>query len=166
MNKYRIGNTYNISWQINADGVQLSDLDLMLRRNEPVKSVDNIPFTIDGDVLKFVHQGIDQKLCGKYTYTLFVNYGKENQAAVDSCAGYVLVPSSCLVSGGDSDIQVVEEIHLSSQTMLIGVEGKSAYQVAVENGFVGTEQEWLASLKPTVTIRVDDTTGQIIYESN
>jgi hypothetical protein len=25
--------------------------------------------------------------------------------------------------------------------------GKSAYEVAVDNGFVGTEQEWLASLK-------------------
>ena len=28
-----------------------------------------------------------------------------------------------------------------------GSEGKSAYQVAVQNGFVGTEQEWLDSLK-------------------
>ncbi len=27
-----------------------------------------------------------------------------------------------------------------------GAEGKSAYEVAVENGFVGTEQQWLASL--------------------
>lgn len=29
----------------------------------------------------------------------------------------------------------------------IGADGKSAYQIAVENGFVGTETEWLASLK-------------------
>ena len=29
-----------------------------------------------------------------------------------------------------------------------GSEGKSAYQVAVDNGFVGTEQDWLNSLKP------------------
>lgn len=28
-----------------------------------------------------------------------------------------------------------------------GKDGKSAYEVAVSNGFVGTEQEWLASLK-------------------
>lgn len=27
------------------------------------------------------------------------------------------------------------------------VEGKSAYEVAVESGFVGTEEEWLQSLK-------------------
>lgn len=28
-----------------------------------------------------------------------------------------------------------------------GAPGKSAYEIAVDNGFVGTEQEWLASLK-------------------
>lgn len=27
-----------------------------------------------------------------------------------------------------------------------GADGKSAYEIALENGFVGTEQEWLASL--------------------
>lgn len=30
---------------------------------------------------------------------------------------------------------------------ITGVEGKSAYQVAVANGYSGTEEEWLASLK-------------------
>ena len=28
-----------------------------------------------------------------------------------------------------------------------GKDGKSAYQIAVENGFIGTEAEWLESLK-------------------
>ena len=28
-----------------------------------------------------------------------------------------------------------------------GEDGKSAYQIAVENGFVGTEAEWIESLK-------------------
>ena len=28
-----------------------------------------------------------------------------------------------------------------------GADGKSAYQVAVDNGYIGTEAEWLASLK-------------------
>ena len=27
------------------------------------------------------------------------------------------------------------------------IQGKSAYEIAVENGFVGTEQEWLESLE-------------------
>ena len=28
-----------------------------------------------------------------------------------------------------------------------GTPGKSAYEIAVENGFIGTEKEWLESLK-------------------
>lgn len=33
--------------------------------------------------------------------------------------------------------------------------GKSAYEIAVENGFLGTEQEWLDSLKPKITVDSD-----------
>lgn len=33
-----------------------------------------------------------------------------------------------------------------------GRDGKSAYAVAVENGYVGTEEEWLDSLKAKVRI--------------
>jgi len=36
---------------------------------------------------------------------------------------------------------------LDAQTGEIGSPGLSAYEIAVQNGFVGTEQEWLASLK-------------------
>ena len=33
------------------------------------------------------------------------------------------------------------------QSGSIGADGKSAYEVAVDNGYVGTEQEWIKSLK-------------------
>ncbi|MGL5315677.1 MAG: hypothetical protein ACRC92_20650 [Peptostreptococcaceae bacterium] len=36
-----------------------------------------------------------------------------------------------------------------------GANGKSAYEVAVENGFVGTEQEWIASLQSVKNIKDD-----------
>ena len=32
-------------------------------------------------------------------------------------------------------------------TAIPAITGKSAYQIAVKNGFIGTEEEWLASLK-------------------
>jgi hypothetical protein len=38
--------------------------------------------------------------------------------------------------------QAIQEIELTP-----GPEGKSAYEVAIDNGFVGTEQEWLNSLQ-------------------
>lgn len=36
---------------------------------------------------------------------------------------------------------------ISVQFVGEGTAGKSAYEIAVENGFVGTEAEWLESLK-------------------
>ena len=44
------------------------------------------------------------------------------------------------------------------------IEGKSAYQIAVANGFVGTEAEWLESLKGAGEIA--DHTAQLNYLNN
>ena len=46
-----------------------------------------------------------------------------------------------------SDAIHIDTIHITLSEGEIGPEGKSAYQVAVQNGFPGTEEEWLQSLK-------------------
>lgn len=43
----------------------------------------------------------------------------------------------------DTAVQITTAI---DEAVLEGVPGKSAYEVAVENGFIGTEEEWLESL--------------------
>lgn len=43
----------------------------------------------------------------------------------------------------DTDNKIVEVISVGKQ----GIPGKSAYTIAIENGFEGTEKEWLSSLK-------------------
>ena len=50
------------------------------------------------------------------------------------------------------------------------LQGKSSYQIAVQNGFTGTEQQWLASLigedGKTPLLRVDDGVLQYKYPSD
>ena len=41
----------------------------------------------------------------------------------------------------------VSQGEVSGETITLGADGKSAYELAQENGFVGTLSEWLASLK-------------------
>ena len=41
----------------------------------------------------------------------------------------------------------VDEISETINNISVGSAGKSAYQIAVDNGFIGTESEWLATLK-------------------
>ena len=45
-----------------------------------------------------------------------------------------------------------------------GSNGKSAYELAVENGFQGTEQQWLASLNGGSGKTVEDITGRYHYD--
>lgn len=45
----------------------------------------------------------------------------------------------------DADKQ--ELVDLAKGEIAAGLDGKSAYELAIDNGFVGTEEEWLASLK-------------------
>lgn len=44
-------------------------------------------------------------------------------------------------------ISITDKDGTTTATILDGVDGKSAYELAVENGFEGTEEEWLESLK-------------------
>lgn len=41
----------------------------------------------------------------------------------------------------------IDENNVISANLITGADGKSAYEIAVENGYIGTEQEWLESLK-------------------
>ena len=43
--------------------------------------------------------------------------------------------------------QAIANLEISGGTGEAGADGKSAYEIAVANGFVGTETAWLASLK-------------------
>ena len=45
----------------------------------------------------------------------------------------------------------------------LGAQGLSAYDIAVANGFIGTEQEWLDSLKATTYIRRHDFLTNVSY---
>lgn len=63
-----------------------------------------------------------------------------------------------------------DEVSLTEISLLSGQDGKSAYEIAVENGFVGTEEEWLASLKgadgTSITIKDDLVSTDELPSSN
>lgn len=111
----------------------------------------------DGDVdawLDFLH-GAD----GKSAYQLAVDDGFEGDVelwldsleGLDGEDGYTPVLSS---TSTHIQVQYVRDddtsqlpINLIALSAITGPEGKSAYRLAVDNGFVGTIAEWIASLK-------------------
>lgn len=153
--RIRIGNDIKIEWSVffkSTDGKRYpylfkdkSVLDLYLvRANDMIKITD---FTVDGNKIKFTFYGKDQKSCGKYFLSLSENNGMPQMVSTDSCPAFYLSPNSCGIGGGGENADVQIETSELESSIIGGIQGLSAYDVAVINGFVGTEEEWLLSLK-------------------
>lgn len=84
-----------------------------------------------------------------------------------------LEPTTVIISDDCTDVTVLINDTIENVTIevcALGEQGLSAYQIAVANGFVGTEQEWLDSLTPEVIkhkVKLDEAIakGQAVYIS-
>lgn len=144
MNSIRIGNDINIAWSIyrcgDAEPLTLSALTLYMTCG--YRKVQVQDFKVDGNKITFTFHGKDQANTGIYGLTLVGNAGQDGMFTVDACGAFKLVGSQC---AGCLDTDGVE-VDLRSDIQA-PANGLSAYEIAVLDGFQGTEEEWLASLK-------------------
>jgi len=166
----RIGNTFNIKFAITKAGepYDLNDKDLILIMTNKVKRSEIVveEYTIIGDnnnVLYWTFEGKDQIDRGQYILTLYENHGQLDMMTVDCCDAFNLVARSCEEDGqstcGNVEVEVVEvtaDFREKGEKGDKGDDGDSAYQVAVKNGFTGTEQEWLDSLIVTKVSQLEN----------
>lgn len=145
MKKIRIGNDIVIKWRITINGeeVNLEGLDLSLYISTTYQPRRAIAFTVAGNEITATYKGAEQKVTGVYRITLYRNEGENAQSILDACDAFELVSCSCLTVdaafGG-------AEVELPIADLGVGIPGLSAYEIAVSEGFVGTQAEWLASL--------------------
>lgn len=174
MTAIRIGNDIPINWTIMraGDPEDFFGKDLTLLMNTPKGQVKITDYHIDGNVISWTFFGKNQKWFGPYSFTLIENEGEEGMFTVDSGTVLMLVNCSCQqdVCDGDSSIDMTSDAESPEvgcrSSIEIPVNGKSAYEIAVENGFEGTEEEWLASLQgpPGEPFTYDDFTPEQIEE--
>lgn len=147
MKKIRIGKDISIRWTIltNGEAVSLVGRDLKLVLTDPIRRTTDMEFTVEGNTVTTLYKGTQHKCLGVYNLTLWENYGKDGQTAVDACNAFTLVSTTCAEGGEDEglDTETVEW----QGNIQTGIKGASAYEVAVENGFQGTLEEWLQSLE-------------------
>jgi hypothetical protein len=152
MKQYVIGNDIDdISWDIYAKHEVPENFD---DATDPVvyaqhyyTPVVTIPATvlISGNRLKLVFLAADIRKTGVYDIVLeykkpdLVLPGGIRNFRVTNCAAFEVVGKSCEVE--------VPEDPLVIEGIVAPLKGYSAYEVAVKKGFVGTEEEWLESLK-------------------
>lgn len=148
MKRIRIGNDIRIKWTITRNGSPEDFLGKDVRVMLVSSYREEVPstFTIDGNVVYIQYDGKDQLINGRYVLLLVENYGSESMTTLDHCDAFELVPHSCMTGGETCSNIEISTLELADDICL-PTNGLSAYDIAVKNGFVGTEVEWLASLK-------------------
>lgn len=145
MNKIRIGNDIPLQWTLTRGEVAINldnALTIKLLIVAPLVNVEITDYSITGDnsnVLSFVFRGSQQRFCGAYRLIVIINQGQDTMTTIESqpvieLSAYVPQPTEPILTTS-----------LTTDVILPSV-GYSAYQIAVQHGFEGTEEEWLESL--------------------
>lgn len=114
MKKIRIGKDIALKWAIltNGESLSLEERDLKLILTSPLNRETDLQFTVEGNVLSTKIDGISQKGVGTYNLTLWENYGKIGQTALDACNAFSLVRTTCEEDDGDESLRT-ETVQLS-----------------------------------------------------
>lgn len=108
-----------------------------------------IPYTIsNGELVVEVTADIS-RLLGLGVYTLIVTGRTPDKDYADGYLDYEIVAPLCKVVKSATEA-TTDSITAQALVALRGERGLSAYELAVQDGFKGTLQEWLASLVPAV----------------
>lgn len=105
-NKIRIGKDIVIQWAIltNGEPISLEGRNLKLVLSTPLRQKINLDFEVAGNEITALYKGLEHKVLGSYTLTLWENYSEDGQSALDYCNAFTLVPLSCMEDVGDAKL--------------------------------------------------------------
>ena len=120
-----------------------------------------IPYTIsNGELVVEVTADIS-RLLGLGVYTLIVTGRTPDKDYADGYHDYEIVAPLCRVVKSATEA-TTDSITAQALQALRGERGLSAYELAVQDGFKGTLQEWLASLVPAVPTPTPAPAGDVV----
>ena len=121
--------------------------------NNPPKIVNEVWYRYDEETGDYVSTGV--KAIGD-AFTIVKTYPSVAEMQEDYTGEDVKIGQFVMIDTGDVNNPEDSQLYLKGDTEwkfisdlsgAQGIQGLSAYQVAVQEGFVGTEEEWLQSLK-------------------
>ena len=120
-----------------------------------------IPYAIsNGELVVEVTADIS-RLLGLGVYTLIVTGRTPDKDYADGYHDYEIVAPLCNVVKSATEA-TTDGITAQALVALRGERGLSAYELAVQDGFKGTLQEWLASLVPAVPTPTPAPAGDVV----
>lgn len=137
MKRIRIGKDIEIKWSVTTNGERrpLLGRDLRLVMHHTYLGDMPLPFNIsesDAEMIVAHFRGVEHRSTGKYRLTLWENFGKDGQTAVDCCDAFELVATTCEETDHapeDLDISTVNLGTANLQTGMPGKDGLSAYEL-------------------------------------
>lgn len=132
--------------------------------NNPPKIVNEVWYRYDEETGDYVSTGV--KAIGD-AFTIVKTYSSVAEMQADYTGEDVKIGQFVMIDTGDVNNPEDSQLYLKGDTEwkfisdlsgAQGIQGLSAYQVAVQEGFVGTEEEWLQSLKGE-----KGDTGDVLY---
>lgn len=121
--------------------------------NNPPKIVNEVWYAYDEETGNYVSTGV--KAIGD-AFTIVKTYASVAEMQADYTGEDVKIGQFVMIDTGDVNNPEDSQLYLKGDTEwkfisdlsgAEGIQGLSAYQVAVQEGFVGTEEEWIQSLK-------------------
>ena len=132
--------------------------------DNPPKIIDGVWYKYDEATGEYVSTGVNA--VGD-AFTIVKTYASVAEMQADYTGEDVKIGQFVMIDTGDVNNPEDSQLYLKGDTEwkfisdlsgAQGIQGLSAYQVAVQEGFVGTEEEWLQSLKGE-----KGDTGDILY---
>lgn len=132
--------------------------------DNPPKIVNEVWYMYDEETGDYVSTGV--KAIGD-AFTIVKTYSSVAEMQADYTGEDVKIGQFVMIDTGDVNNPEDSQLYLKGDTEwkfisdlsgAEGIQGLSAYQVAVQEGFVGTEEEWLQSLKGE-----KGDTGNVLY---
>ena len=117
-----------------------------------------LPYHIEDNKIIAIWTAGEQFALGEYDILLYARKAEGGQAVVDQARFVRLVAHTA--QADDPDDSSAEAL-IQLQPVTLELSGLSAYEVAVVNGFNGTEEEWLASLKKPAEDAAEDVKAQV-----
>lgn len=140
--KVRFGKDIKIMWKVTINDNPVTNKDnLTLVMTNPRLQMQTLDFIIEDNTIVAYFRGTEHKYLGTYKLTLWYNYNREGQSALDSTEAFTLVRFT-----DREDENYPEEIELNG-VLSVGVQGESAYQTWLKLGNSGTEEDFIKSLK-------------------
>lgn len=179
MATFKINNGDSITFAFKLTGVEAADilnLEFAIGNNSYTLANGKLEQSENDPLLFYIYMMSKDTFClnGNYPISVAINTAElgvlkknlvGNLAVVKTNTKMNLpVPTQIITATYDFTVNangiIVDEF---LATIAKGEPGKSAYQVALDNGFVGTEAEWLDSLKQKNFIRRHDFVTNVSY---